>query len=798
MAGDSKGKKTTATAGAHAAAAPAAAPKKDDAAASAGVDANAAGTTLFVSRLPFEATSTDLETFFSSVGPLRRAFVVTDPTTRFSKGVGYVTFALAEDANQAIKTLQGAKLQGGAKKAKAIRIEVAKQRESLKDRKRKRNEPAQAPESAAQQKRTKTTVASSTQDVEDEEENGLDAGEGSAGSDVDEDNEEEEGGDSEEEEDVEDGDEDDDKSDDDEDDDSDDNDEDEDDEEDEDAAPTQRPALPTPSEGTTLFVRNLSYTTAEADFRSLFAKFGALRYAKITMDKATGRSRGTGFVCFWNKDDADRVLDAAQRVQGAAGTGANAIATRADAKPNPFSLSAPSSLLPQGVHSVLTADPSAPLASTLTLHGRLLSIVPAVERTTAEKLGSAALRERQKADKRNTYLMREGVPLPNASLQGTCLPSISDKDKERRLDEFGRRKGQLERNPSLFISKTRLSVRQLPLFVTSKTLKRLAIHAVRFFKKEVKEGARPDLDEDERADGTISAALLSAQTAEDGGPSRKARKQAERPTAVIQAKVVRQTDRIDPLTGEGRSRGYGFLELRSFQDALRVLRWANARKEAGDLMRDWWCEELERSVEALKKAGKGSGSSSSSKKAGSDLSDEDRAARISRLEKKIKELKAGIVDKAERGGGTVAIEFSIENAVVTKKRRDRHTSFRAGKEASDKDGNQGDKKFGRPGRGRDERDSHRGERADRRDRFAPQKPVRRDNWNKKTRMGSSDEKNGAGVGAAQGSPSKRRAPQDVANRKANEGMKGKEKSGKLTGAIIGKKRKERREKKKSG
>lgn len=26
------------------------------------------------------------------------------------------------------------------------------------------------------------------------------------------------------------------------------------------------------------------------------------------MDLATGRSRGTGFACFWNKDDADKVI----------------------------------------------------------------------------------------------------------------------------------------------------------------------------------------------------------------------------------------------------------------------------------------------------------------------------------------------------------------------------------------------------------------------------------------------------------------------------------------------------------
>lgn len=40
-----------------------------------------------------------------------------------------------------------------------------------------------------------------------------------------------------------------------------------------------------------------------------FRAFGPLRYARITMDRDTGRSRGTGFACFWNKEDADKVIE---------------------------------------------------------------------------------------------------------------------------------------------------------------------------------------------------------------------------------------------------------------------------------------------------------------------------------------------------------------------------------------------------------------------------------------------------------------------------------------------------------
>ncbi|KAJ2930582.1 hypothetical protein H1R20_g6499, partial [Candolleomyces eurysporus] len=45
--------------------------------------------TLFVSNLPYTATSVDLETLFSDIAPVRTAFVVTKHGTGVSKGVGY-------------------------------------------------------------------------------------------------------------------------------------------------------------------------------------------------------------------------------------------------------------------------------------------------------------------------------------------------------------------------------------------------------------------------------------------------------------------------------------------------------------------------------------------------------------------------------------------------------------------------------------------------------------------------------------------------------------------------------------
>lgn len=43
--------------------------------------------------------------------------------------------------------------------------------------------------------------------------------------------------------------------------------------------------------------------------------FGPIRYARVTMDPDTGRSRGTGFVSFWRLEDASKCLEEAERMK---------------------------------------------------------------------------------------------------------------------------------------------------------------------------------------------------------------------------------------------------------------------------------------------------------------------------------------------------------------------------------------------------------------------------------------------------------------------------------------------------
>ncbi|KAL1408493.1 RNA recognition motif-containing protein [Vanrija albida] len=419
---------------------------------------------------------------------------------------------------------------------------------------------------------------------------------------------------------------------------------DEDEDEDEEEAPI-KPRLPDTDVGSTLFIRNLPFETTEQELGTLFRTFGPIRYARITIDKATGRSRGTGFVCYWNSEHADEAITESERV--AQETGANAMPL--GDKKNPFALP-----------SVLTADPSSSLASKLVLHGRTLAVSRAVTREQAGNLKEDAERAREKGDKRNTYLMREGVVFPN-SPAAAALPSV---EVEKRQAAFNARKALLRSNPALYVSKTRLSIRQLPLFLTDRGLKRLGIHAVRTFDAEVAAGTREPLSRVEETDSTLSPAL-EARAASGKGPKR-----GERQTAVVQSKVVRQNEKVDPLTNSGRSKGYGFLELRSHKEALKVLRWANNNATVGPLVWEWWVAELgelrDRAKAQLERARAG----------------EKEKESVEELEARLKKIDARLAEGDDRsqggmrGGKTLLIEFSIENAQVVRRRVDKQSHDR--------------------------------------------------------------------------------------------------------------------------
>jgi nucleolar protein 4 len=298
----------------------------------------------------------------------------------------------------------------------------------------------------------------------------------------------------------------------------------------------------------TLFIRNLPFTADDGLLLEHFTSFGPVRYARVVLDHTTERSKGTGFVCFYNLEDADACLREAPRIQPSIGhtstanKGANTSSTKQS----------------------LLEDTSADLSGRYTLEGRVLHVTRAVDRTEATRLTFAGntLRDARDKDRRRIYLLSEGT-VPSST---PLYDQLSASEVKMREDSAKQRQLLIRTNPALHLSLTRLSVRNLPRSVTSKDLKALAREAAVGFASDVKAGTRRQLSKEELA---------------RGGEEMKEAEQVRKTKGkgiVKQAKVVfegREGGKVAEHSGAGRSRGYGFIEYSSHRWALMGLRWLN-------------------------------------------------------------------------------------------------------------------------------------------------------------------------------------------------------------------------------
>ncbi|RHZ48551.1 mRNA-binding ribosome biosynthesis protein NOP4 [Aspergillus thermomutatus] len=156
--------------------------------------------------------------------------------------------------------------------------------------------------------------------------------------------------------------------------------------------------------------------------------------------------------------------------------------------------------------------------------------------------------------------------------EGTISPNsslyqkLSPSEIKMREDSFKQRQNFIRKNPALHFSLTRLSIRNIPRHVTSKDLKQLARQAVVGFAKDVKEGQRQRLSKEELT--------RSADAMKEAEQFRKAKGKG----IVKQAKIVfesRDGSKVNEDSGAGRSRGYGFIEYYTHRHALMGLRWLN-------------------------------------------------------------------------------------------------------------------------------------------------------------------------------------------------------------------------------
>ncbi|KAI9096918.1 hypothetical protein DFS34DRAFT_621925 [Phlyctochytrium arcticum] len=309
------------------------------------------------------------------------------------------------------------------------------------------------------------------------------------------------------------------------------------------------------AEGCTLFVRNLSFETTQEGLTLAFTAFGPVRYARIVLDQATGRPRGTAFVSFMKAEDASKCLAAYESACKAA-----ALLEANHHKREEKGARQHKKLQP--AKSILIAEPSLTAGTNaFVVDGRFLNLSLAVERSEANKLAEDGKIRRRAEDQRNLYLMREGVIYPESE----AAKAMSPTELEKRQDSFAQRKRLLAINPNLYISRTRLSIRNLGLKVDDKELKRVALIAIKKFWDEVNSGER---------DGMEPAVLMEEEKEGKAVPSGK------RKVVIKQAKILRNKDRIDAATQIARSKGYGFVEFESHADALACLRWMNNNPRA--------------------------------------------------------------------------------------------------------------------------------------------------------------------------------------------------------------------------
>ena len=59
-----------------------------------------------------------------------------------------------------------------------------------------------------------------------------------------------------------------------------------------------------------IYVGNLSYKMGDKELEAVFTKFGAVKSAKVIMDRETGKSKGFGFVEMVEKDAGNQAIEA--------------------------------------------------------------------------------------------------------------------------------------------------------------------------------------------------------------------------------------------------------------------------------------------------------------------------------------------------------------------------------------------------------------------------------------------------------------------------------------------------------
>ncbi|GFS36529.1 RNA-binding protein 28 [Trichonephila inaurata madagascariensis] len=180
------------------------------------------------------------------------------------------------------------------------------------------------------------------------------------------------------------------------------------------------------SEGKTVFLRNVAFTTNEESLEEAMEEYGDCEYCLLCVDPLTNHPKGTAFVKFKEKTSAEKLIHASYIEPG------------------------------------------------IVVDGRKLICTNAISREDASHFGKAV---KQKSDRRNLYLLRVG----EFAHDSEEIKNMSKGDAGKRA-QLERLKRQKLKNVNFFISDKRLLVHNLPPTFTDSKLQEI-------FKKAAGHGA---------------------------------------------------------------------------------------------------------------------------------------------------------------------------------------------------------------------------------------------------------------------------------------------------------------------
>ncbi|RNF10957.1 putative RNA-binding protein [Trypanosoma rangeli] len=231
---------------------------------------------------------------------------------------------------------------------------------------------------------------------------------------------------------------------------------------------------------TQLFLKRLPLDTTDEELLKFFvSRFGQVRRVLLVRNMATKTLAGTGFVHCGSVELADKIFEHAQQ-------NAREIAAvdRADWKEKTTDLS---HCQAKRMRFKLRTDAFVSHDPFLTLRDTRFTVHRVLSRSDSHE-ASAALQKKQKRtkvaadDPRHLYLLREGLILPDTPAARGLHPQYLAMIQQ----DYEARKNQL-RNSNMFVSTTRLNVRNLPRTMSEKEFRAMFVTQVRSFLKANKQ-----------------------------------------------------------------------------------------------------------------------------------------------------------------------------------------------------------------------------------------------------------------------------------------------------------------------